>query len=122
MAATPPVHVSDISNLQPLIINAPYIAEEDHAGANIPLDADDRSSSLSEIEDRGVTEHIGTVPSPNGSEGGDTEAETERLEVSPEKLRLQQNVVLTTTSYSHTDGQRQVPEPNTVPNGQHYGN
>ena len=59
-------------------------------------DADDRSSSLSDIEDRVMAdvvenhleEHSGM------SEDDDTEAETERLEASPQKDRKQKTINL----------------------------
>ena len=57
---------------------------------------DDRSSSLSDPEDRPIAEGIDTTqgnPSP-ASEDDDTEAETERLEESPQKLRKRRIVVL----------------------------
>ena len=62
---------------------------------NIP-DQDDRSSSLSDLEDRPATEgdDRNLEKSSSVSEGGDTEAETERLEDSPHKIRKQKIVHL----------------------------
>ena len=55
---------------------------------------DDRSSSLSEIGERGGRDEPGNeIEEP--SDAIDTEAETERLEDSPQKIRKHQNVVLT---------------------------
>lgn len=60
-------------------------------------DVYDGSSSLSEIEDRAGTEH----PSHGCSDANDTEAETERLEDSPQKQRTHQNLLLTATTSIH---------------------
>ena len=54
---------------------------------------DDRSSSLSELGDRAGIEQSSSAP----SEANDTEAETERLEDSPQKQR-QRDVVLTSSN------------------------
>ena len=64
---------------------------------------DDRSSSLSELGDRAGIDHS----SPAGSEANDTEAETERLEDSPQKQRKQRDVVLTSTNGTYGDHQNQ---------------
>ena len=63
---------------------------------NTMVDEDDRSSSLSDLGDGGANEelddaHRGPI---NDSDGNDTEAETERLEDSPQKLRKHKGVVL----------------------------
>lgn len=52
-------------------------------------EGDDRSSSLSEIGDRTGNEDIGStrLAPLDGSEANDTEAETERLEDSPQRTR-----------------------------------
>ncbi|KAM0180062.1 hypothetical protein ACHAPF_002595 [Botrytis cinerea] len=60
---------------------------------------EDRSSSLSDIEDKdGEQDHDDDAEASddlsNPSEDDDSEAETERLEESPHKLRVQKNVVL----------------------------
>ncbi|KAA6409729.1 MAG: transcriptional regulatory DEP1 [Lasallia pustulata] len=60
------------------------------------LDEDNRSSSLSDLGDGGANdelddEHQGPI---NDSDGNDTEAETERLEDSPQKFREHTGVVL----------------------------
>ncbi|MCJ1246155.1 hypothetical protein MMC30_003360 [Trapelia coarctata] len=65
-------------------------------------DRDDRSSSLSDIEDRPIAggpsrSQLRSSPPP---EEDDTEAETERLEESPHKLRKHQNVVFSATNNS----------------------
>ena len=70
-----------------------------HEGA-AESDRDDRSSSLSDLEDRPATEraailHLRSSPPP---EEDDTEAETERLEESPQKHRKHQNVLLSATA------------------------
>jgi len=63
------------------------------------FERDHRSSSLSDIEDRPIAgsaaqSHFKSSPLP---EEDDTEAETERLEESPQKLRKHQNVVFSAT-------------------------
>ena len=69
------------------------------------IDGDDRSSSLSDIEGRPGHESPDDNHNPSGQEveGDDTDAETERLEESPHKLRKHQNVVL---SFSKKDSLR----------------
>ena len=61
------------------------------------LDHDDRSSSLSDIDDRPMTEGTDGPPDKSSelSEEDDTEAETERLEESPDKTRKSKQVLLT---------------------------
>ena len=63
-------------------------------------EGDDRSSSLSDIEDRTANTEIGPASRAirGGSEANDTEAETERLEDSPQKGRKHTNVVLRTSN------------------------
>ena len=68
-----------------------------HADAiELAGDADDRSSSLSDIEDRVMADvnedHIDGDSVK--SEEDDTEAETERLEASPQKVRRQKLITL----------------------------
>ena len=72
-------------------------------GENVLAADDDRSSSLSELGDRAGLERYSRA----GSEANDTEAETERLESSPQKLRRQRNVVLTSTNGTYGDQQNQ---------------
>lgn len=84
------------------------IEESDKAQA----EADDRSSSLSDLGDRTVVEHSSHAGS---EEANDTEAETERLEDSPQKQRRHQDVVLTSVSGIYDDQQkpataRTIPE------------
>lgn len=63
---------------------------------------DDRSSSLSEIGERADQDRPDITFS-DGSDENDTEAETERLEDSPQKLRTHQNLVMTSTNGIHED-------------------
>lgn len=63
-------------------------------------DVDARSSSLSEIDDSGANEHLRSIQVEEASDAGDTEAETERLEESPQKARTNQNVVLSARGQS----------------------
>ena len=84
------------------------IEESDKAQA----EADDRSSSLSDLGDRTGVEHSSHAGS---EEVNDTEAETERLEDSPQKERRHQDVVLTSVSGIYDDQQnpataRALPE------------
>ena len=68
--------------------------------SNAPLsEPDDRSSGLSDIDDRPATEGTdGALErSSQLSEDEDTEAETERLEESPDKLRKHKQVLLSAT-------------------------
>lgn len=60
------------------------------------IDEDDRSSSLSDLGDGGANEDLDDAHrgSMNDSDANDTEAETERLEESPQKLRKHKRVVL----------------------------
>lgn len=69
-------------------------------------EADDRSSSLSEIGDRvGNDDLVSSRSRPaNGSDLDDTEAETERLEESPQKPRKNQNLVMASTSHIFSNG------------------
>ena len=71
---------------------------------------DDRSSSLSELGDPAGIERSSRA----GSEANDTEAETERLEDSPQKQRSQRDVVLTSTNGTYTDHQNQ-PVADAIP-------
>ncbi|KAL9022632.1 MAG: hypothetical protein Q9185_000210 [Variospora sp. 1 TL-2023] len=64
--------------------------EDSHLGHN-------RSSSLSDIGDRGSEQNQPTVD----SDPNDTEAETERLEDTPQKSRRNQNLVLTAANSMH---------------------
>ncbi|KAL9069800.1 MAG: hypothetical protein Q9161_005259 [Pseudevernia consocians] len=68
-------------------------------GDRLQTEEDDRSSSLSEP---GI-EHSSRA----ASEANDTEAETERLEDSPQKQRKHQDVFLTSTNGSYGDHQKQ---------------
>ncbi len=65
-------------------------------------DVDDRSSSLSELGERAGHEEVDNV-SHGDSEANDTEAETERLDDSPQKQRQLHNVVLASTNGMYGD-------------------
>lgn len=122
MSATPPAHLPELSALNPLSLSPSAVPKDEQLDEIIVGDADDCSSSLSEIEDRGVTERL-DIPLPvNSSDGGDTEAETERLEDSPEKTRVLQNVVLTAATDIHGNGETKADTVSTVGHGQNRGN
>lgn len=65
---------------------------------------DDRSSSLSEIGDRPGNEDMDHAQHLKDFDENDTEAETERLEDTPRKMPLYQNVVMTTNGVYHDRG------------------
>ena len=71
---------------------------------------DDRSSSLSDLGDRAGIERSSLAD----SEANDTEAETERLEDSPQKQRRQRDVVLTSTNSSYS-GHHNQPVAGVLP-------
>ena len=77
---------------------APQMSPLSHV-TEVEIHRDDRSSSLSDIEDRPVAEPVENtlMIASTISESDDTEAETERLEESPQKLRKHENVVFTAT-------------------------
>ncbi|MCJ1397385.1 hypothetical protein MMC11_000578 [Xylographa trunciseda] len=77
---------------------APQMSPLSHV-TEVEIHRDDVSSSLSDIEDRHVAEAVedAAMTTSTISEADDTEAETERLEESPHKLRKHENVVFTTT-------------------------
>ena len=87
--------------------------------ADSTAEMDDRSSSLSDIGDREANDEVEqprALPS-NASDINDTEAETERLEDSPQKQRKQQNVVLTVSNHVVGDqGDSAVLEPGSIDN------
>ena len=102
--------VSSISTIAPARISSLDLENASGAGdgENVQTVDDDGSSSLSELGDRAGAEHSSRA----GSEANDTEAETERLESSPQKQRRQRNVVLNSTSGTYGDHQHQpVPLP-----------
>lgn len=70
-------------------------------GEKVEAADDDGSSSLSELGDRAGMDHSSRA----GSEANDTEAETERLEASPQKQRRQRDVLLTSTNGTYGDHQ-----------------
>lgn len=77
---------------------------------------DDRSSSLSDIEDRLATEGTDAVPDRSSqiSEEEDTEAETERLEESPDKLRQRKQVLLSAANLVSNDTLPLIRKQNTM--------
>ena len=83
-----------------------YIVSEvvkEGENAEMPhVDVDDRSSSLSELGERAGHEEVENM-SHGDSEANDTEAETERLEESPQKLRELNNVVLASANGMYGD-------------------
>ena len=114
-SATPPRHVPELPTLlptSPLPLPPPAIEQDKQFKESVNGEVDDRSSSLSEIEERGMIERSDIATSINGSDGGDTEAETERLEDSPHKVRSQQNVVLSATA--GLDGNGEILSNDTV--------
>ena len=124
MTATPPRHAPELPNLPatiPLPLPPPALEKDNQFKESVIGEADDRSSSLSEIEERGMIERLDIAPSINGSDGGDTEAETERLEDSPHKIRSQQNVVLTASAAVHGNGEIQPNDRPETPNVQNEG-
>ena len=124
MSATPPRHVPELPTLpatSSLPLPPPALEQDKKFKESVIGEADDRSSSLSEIEERGMIEHLDIAPSINGSDGGDTEAETERLEDSPHKVRSQQNVVLTATVVPHGNSETQSNDAVEVPIVQDQG-
>lgn len=88
----------------------PMVANGVGSGEVPPNEGDDRSSSLSDIEDRTANTEL-ALASHNirgGSEANDTEAETERLEDSPQKVRKHTNVVLSSSSDVYHEGANAV--------------
>ena len=82
----------------PSDLMAPQMSPLSHV-TELEIHGDDRSSSLSDIEDRHIVEAVENSITNNStiSDADDTEAETERLEESPQKLRKHENVVFTAT-------------------------
>ncbi|PQE24679.1 Transcriptional regulatory DEP1 protein [Rutstroemia sp. NJR-2017a WRK4] len=75
--------------------------------SDVELEEEDRSSSLSEIEDKDAEQELdddaeASDDLSNPSDDNDSEAETERLEESPHKLRVQKDVVLNSQNGSET--------------------
>ena len=104
MTPTPPIRPPEPVDMdvRSLPSSPPKYETVDPKGAIV--DADSRSSSLSEIEDNGGTERLKPTLPGEGSDTGDTEAETERLEDSPHKTRTQQNVVLSGSTMEQHNG------------------
>jgi hypothetical protein len=99
MSTSPQFPLHDISS-QEIHSPAPMVANGVGSGEVRTNEGDDRSSSLSDIEDRTANTEL-ALASHNirsGSEANDTEAETERLEDSPQKVRKHTNVVLSSSS------------------------
>ena len=108
--------VSSVPRLAPQIISSPELenATGVEDGEKVQAAEDDRSSSLSELGDRAGIDHSSRAASRAASEANDTEAETERLEDSPQKQRRQRDVVLTSTNGTYGDHQGQ-PVARTLP-------
>ena len=89
---SPPAHAHPPHNLQYSI--------------DAPPDGDDQSSSLSEIGDRAGNDDPDStrISHVDGSDANDTEAETERLEDSPQNERKRRNVVLTASNQALGNG------------------
>lgn len=82
------------------------------------VEGDDRSSSLSEIGDRVgnddlVSTRLGVA---GGSEANDTEAETERLENSPQKTLKPKNMVALSSSHTLSNGASPLADHELPPN------
>ncbi|EXJ88386.1 hypothetical protein A1O1_05316 [Capronia coronata CBS 617.96] len=67
---------------------------------NEPLSDDDRSSSLSELDDD-LDDVEDEVVQPVGAAEGDSEAETERLQVTPDKLARKQPLQISPSKLAH---------------------
>lgn len=81
-----------------------------HTHPEEPVDGgDNRSSSLSDIGEGGA-HHEQENHLDEASDANDTEAETERLEATPQKSRAHQNVLLASTSRDH-GGLNSLEEP-----------
>lgn len=82
-----------------------------HSGVQA-AEGDDRSSSLSDLGDRAGNEDLNTSKVAlvhgsdpvDGSDPNDTEAETERLEVSPQRTRKHRNVIVSSSNHVLTNG------------------
>lgn len=103
MTPSPPRIISDVTGASvkelpssPPVTDAVMITGE--------MDGDARSSSLSDIEETGANERLNLVSMEVASDSGDTEAETERLEDSPQKNRIHQNVVLSAAPPGQQNG------------------
>lgn len=96
MATTIPIPMPDSSRELLPALACPIDDRMEHEEKDVGA-GQNRSSSLSEIEDRAdedIARSERNVPTID-SDSNDTEAETERLEDSPQKLRRNQNLVLT---------------------------
>lgn len=87
------------------------------------VEGDDRSSSLSEIGDRAgnddvVSTRLGVA---GGSEANDTEAETERLEDSPQKTLKHNNVVMLSSSHDLSNSTSSITVHDLPPNDVNAG-
>lgn len=83
---------------------------------NTVVDEDDRSSSLSDLGDGGTNEelddaHRGPMID---SDGNDTEAETERLEDSPHKVRKHKGVIVSLSANADDTGSSPPPIQETI--------
>ena len=95
MTTSPPVQLHELLDTNPKSFPSSPPAHNANLDHGMSGDADVRSSSLSEIEDGGVTADSPSAQAGQALDIGDTEAETERLEESPHKDRKNQNIVLT---------------------------
>ena len=118
MSTTPQLPIHDIPS-QKFSSPAPMLANSVKAG-KLPInDGDDRSSSLSDIEDRTANNELGHTSHTirGGSDTNDTEAETERLEDSPQKVRRHTNVVLSSSNGVYHKAENAVEEDMLSVNG-----
>ncbi|KAL8952076.1 MAG: hypothetical protein Q9222_001987 [Ikaeria aurantiellina] len=86
---------------------APHIGSDIDGRNDHDIPRLDRSSSLSDIGERADERNAPSEPTVD-SDSNDTEAETERLDDSPQKSRTNQNLVLTTMNSRHSIGQDQL--------------
>ena len=109
MATTTQMQMQNRSN-DIFSTSTPPIVDSMTSGGNVGHPEQSRSSSLSDIEDRAEDftaqseQDFRTI----ASDPNDTEAETERLEDSPQKMRKTQNLLLTATNSTY--GVEQNPQ------------
>jgi hypothetical protein len=110
MTPSPPIRLPDMDDmdLKHFPSSPPTYDTLEPKGAMNDVDA--RSSSLSEIDDSGANERSRSIQMEEASDAGDTEAETERLEESPQKARTHQNVVLSASSAGRQNGSTAVSQ------------
>lgn len=122
MASSPLVALTD-SNSKTYPRSTKELVNGIHYTRESTAEADDRSSSLSEIGDRvGNDDLVSSRSRPaNGSDLDDTEAETERLEESPQKPRKNQNLVMAPTSHIFSNGTSPLSDHPLPINGANLG-